>query len=290
MAFDGKSIAWFEGEWRDGGHPVIPVTDHAAWLGSQVFDGARWFDGVMPDLDLHCARLVRSAEAMGMKPSATAEELAALAREGVGMFDGNTALYIRPMMWARDGSASIVDPDPDSTAFALCIEEAPLLEEFSGYSLTVAPYRRPRQDMAMTEAKTGSLYPNNGRIMKWARDKGFDNALSLDIDDNVAETATTNIFAVRDGVVSTPEPTGCFLAGITRRRIIGLLRDSGVEVREEAMAVKDFEEADEIFTTGNAQKVVPVSRFQDRDMNVGKVALKARELYFEFAHDAGANG
>ena len=284
MALGGKRITWFDGKWHEGDEPVISANDHAAWLSSSVFDGARWFDGVMPDLDLHCRRLIRSAEAFGMAPSTTAGKLLEISIDGVERIGpGDTALYIRPMMWARDGSAGIIDPDPESTVCAVCIEEAPMTLP-PEYSLTVAPFRRPRQDMAMTEAKCGSLYPNNGRIAKYARDKGFDNALSLDIDDNVAETSSTNIFAVHGDTVSTPEPTGCFLAGITRQRIIGLLRDAGVEVLERAMSVEDFEKADEIFTTGNYSKVVPVTRFEDRDVAAGKYGKMARDLYMEFAH------
>ena len=287
LGLGSKSLTWFDGKWHEGDHPVISATDHAAWLGSQVFDGARWFDGVTPDLDLHCARLLQSAKSFGMEPDITAEKLVELALEGVERFaPEDTALYIRPMMWARHSTSGIIDAEPDSAVSAMCIEEFPM-PSISDYSLTVAPYRRPRQDMALTEAKASCLYPNNARISKWARDRGFSNALSLDIDDNVAETASSNVFAVYGKTVSTPEPTGCFLNGITRQRVIGLLRDNNVEVVERAMSVEDFEKADEIFVTGNIGKVTPVSRFQNRDLGAPKTAVLARELYFEYAH---ANG
>ena len=255
MAIGGRVLTWFEGSWHEGNIPVIRAADHVAWLGSQVFDGARRFEGVMPDLDLHCARLIRSAKAMGMIPTQTAEAVAALAREGAARIDDGSDLYIRPMMWSCDGSPGLIDIDPASTAFALCIEAMPM-PATEGFSLTVAPFTRPRQDMAMTEAKAGSLYPNNGRIMAWARARGFSNALSCDIDGNVAETASTNVFLVRDGAVFTPEPNGCFLNGLTRQRIIGLLRADGVEVTETQLRPDAFETADEIFVTGNIAKVI----------------------------------
>ncbi|MDX1780853.1 MAG: branched-chain amino acid aminotransferase, partial [Thalassovita sp.] len=256
---NGEITTWFEGAWQDGNTPIIRAADHVAWLGSQVFDGARMFEGALPDLDLHCARLIRSAQALGMIPCTTGEEVAALVRERVKKFPTSAELYIRPMMWARDGGPGLIEIDPDSTAFAICIEEM-AMPATEGFSLTVAPYRRPRQDMALTEAKAGSLYANNGRIMAYARQRGFSNALSLDIDGNVAETASTNVFLVRDGVVFTPIPTGCFLNGLTRQRVIGLLRADGIEVIEESLTVADFRDADEIFATGNIAKVMPVSR------------------------------
>ena len=287
MGMGERSLTWYDGKWYEGDHPVISPTDHAAWLSSQVFDGARWFDGVMPDLDLHCQRIINSAETFGMNSPVTAAKLVELAVEGVERFasDG-VALYIRPMMWAKEGSEGLIDPDPDSTMVALCIEDCPLTPP-ADYSLTVSPFLRPQKEMALTEAKAGCLYPNNGRIAKWARDRGFSNALSLDSDGYVAETSSTNIFAVHGDVVSTPAPTGCFLAGITRQRVIKLLREVGIEVVETSMTVEDFEKADEIFTTGNYAKVLPVTKFQDRELGTGKVSTRARELYFEYAHAHG---
>ena len=138
--------------------------------------------------------------------------------------------------------------------------------------------------MALTEAKAGSLYPNNGRIMAWARARGFSNALSCDIDGYVAETASTNVFMVRDGVVFTPVPNGCFLNGLTRQRVIALLRADGVEVVETQLRPEEFDTADEIFVTGNIAKVMPVSKFQDRKMGPGPVTRRARALYWAYAH------
>ena len=154
----------------------------------------------------------------------------------------------------------------------------------SGLALTVSSFRRPRQDTAVTEAKAACLYPNNARIVREARAKGFHNALSLDLEGHVAETASTNVFAVRDGEVLTPVPNGTFLAGITRARVIGLLREAGVTVREESLTVEDFAQADEIFVTGNAPKVMPVTRFEERVLPYGPMGRKARALYMEFAH------
>jgi branched-chain amino acid aminotransferase len=93
---------------------------------------------------------------------------------------------------------------------------------------------------------------------------------------------------VKDGVVFTPLPNGTFLAGITRQRVIGLLRDSGVTVVEKTLTYQHFEQADEIFATGNYSKVVPVTRIGDRSLPFGPFYSKARELYWAFAHSASA--
>ena len=282
MAVGKEIVTWFKGAWHQGSAPIIGAADHAAWLGSQVFDGARQFEGVRPDLDLHAARIVLSAQVMGMQPPVDAETIQALMEEGCKKFAPDKALYLRPMMWSCESTPGIIDAVADSTGFAICIE-ALAMPEPGSFSLTVSPFCRPRPDMALTEAKAGSLYANNARIMADARARGFSNALSLDIDGHVAETASTNVFMVRDGVVFTPAPNGMFLNGITRQRVISLLRADGVEVVETSLTLEDFDRAEEIFVTGNIAKVMPVSRYQDRDLGASKLGQRARDLYWDYA-------
>lgn len=151
-------------------------------------------------------------------------------------------------------------------------------------TLTTTRFRRPVLEDAVVNAKAGCLYPNNARMLREARAKGYDNAIVQDMLGNVAETATANIFMAKDGEVFTPIPTGCFLNGITRQRVIGLLRGDGVSVTEKTLTLDDFRQADEVFSTGNANKVQPVTRFEERDMQHGPMARRARALYWAFAH------
>jgi len=278
-----KTWTYVDGDWLEGNPPLIGPVSHAMWLGSTVFDGARWFDGVAPDLDLHCQRVNRSADALGMRATMQAEAIEGLAREGLKKFDGKTAVYIKPMYWAEHGGYMSVPADPDSTRFCLCLFESPMIAS-SGFSVTVSPFRRPTYETAPTNAKAGCLYPNNGRAVMEAKSRGFDNALVLDMLGNVAETGTSNIFMVKDGVVFTPAPNGTFLTGITRSRAIRLLREAGTEVVEKSLSVADFMDADEIFSTGNHSKVVPVIRIEDRELQAGPVARNTRELYMDWAH------
>lgn len=274
---------WFDGDWHDGDVAIMTAADHGTWLGTLVFDGARTFDGRTPDLDLHCARTVASAAAMGMNAPVTAEEIEGLVQERLPSYAPDATLYIRPMMWSRSSAPGLIAPDPDDIGFAICIEEMPMAAFDADYALGVSPFRRPRQDMAVCEAKAGCLYANNGRIMADARKRGFHNALSLDFEENVAETASSNVFLVRDGHISTPRPNGTFLAGITRRRVMDLLRQDGVEVEETTLTLDDFEDADEIFLTANAAKITPITRYKDRAMGKGQMGVRARALYWDYA-------
>lgn len=281
-----RTRSFVDGEWHDGNPGLIGPRSHAMWLGSTVFDGARWFDGLAPDLDRHCERVNRSAQALGLKATVAPEEIVRLTREGLDGFDGKTAVYIRPMYWAEDGGYMGVPADPETTRFCLCLYEAPMIAP-SGFSLGISPFRRPTPETMPTLAKAGCLYPNNGRAILEAKSRGFDNALVLDMLGNVAETGTSNLFMVKDGTVFTPVPNGCFLDGITRQRVIGLLREEGREVVEASLTVAQFLDADEIFSTGNHSKVVPVIGIEGRELQPGPVYEAARELYLSFARSAG---
>jgi branched-chain amino acid aminotransferase len=158
------------------------------------------------------------------------------------------------------------------------------LAEADGTAITLSPFRRPTRESAPVDAKAGCLYPNNARALIEARSRGFDNCLMCDMLGNVAELGTANIFMAKDGVVFTPAANGTFLSGITRARVIALLRKAGVTVIEAVLRYSDFQSADEVFSTGNFTKVSPVIRIDDRDLQPGPFYRRARELYWEFAH------
>ena len=206
-----------------------------------------------------------------------------LAREGIARFPKDAALYIRLMYWAEKEGPCVQAHDPESTRRCLCIYEAPRRQP-KGFSIGLSPFRRPTLETMPVDAKAGCLYPNNARTLFEAHSRKLDNAIMCDMMGNVAELATSNVFIAKNGIVYTPIPNGTFLAGITRKRVISLLRDSGVTVIEKVMTYNEFESADEIFSTGNYSKVVPVTRIGDRPLKFAPLCTKARKLYWEFAH------
>lgn len=278
-----QTWTYFNGNWGEGNVAIMGPRTHAAWLGSTVFDGARWFEGKAPDLDRHLVRVNRSAVSMGMRALTSEARWAELVYEGAAKFAPDAALYIRPMYWAEAGGAGGgVRPDPDSTRWALCLYEAPM-PPIEGPTITLSPYLKPTPDMAPVEAKAGCLYPNNGRALAEAAARGFGNCLMRDATGYVAELANANVFLVKDGQMKTPLATGMFLAGITRLRVMTLLREDGVTVEEAQLGYEDFQSADEILMVGNFSKVTAITGIDDRPLSVGPMAKRARELYWQFA-------
>lgn len=283
MATGTNIKTYFNGAWHDGNTPVINAADHGAWLGSGVFDGARFVNGLMPDLDLHCARVNRSAEALMLKPTVSPEDMVEIVKEGLKSYSVGAAVYIRPMYWGIGGDMTAIVPSRDETGFAICLEEIPFAADTASTTLTRTRFRRPVLESAVVNAKAGCLYPNNARMLSEARSKGFGNALVADAMGNIAETATANVFMVKDGEVFTPIANGTFLAGITRARHMSNLSADGMNVHETVLSFEDFHEADEVFLSGNMSKITPVTAFDDTSYQVGPVTRRARELYWDWA-------
>jgi branched-chain amino acid aminotransferase len=278
-----KTWTFFAGDWHEGNVPIMGPRTHACWLGSIVFDGARAFEGVTPDLEAHCARVNRSAEAFFLRPVVTVENWLGLAADGLARFPADAHLYIRPMYWAESGPPGGIRHDPDTTRWCLSLYEARMPEP-SGSAITLSAFRKPTAENAPVEAKAGCLYPNNTRAIMEAQARGFDNCLMCDMLGNVAELGTSNVFMAKDGTVFTPAANGTFLNGITRQRVIELLRADGATVVETTLTYADFAAADEIFSTGNFSKVSPVTRIDDRALAMGPFYRRARALYWDFAH------
>ena len=285
MAFGSKIRTWFNGSWHEGDIPVMNAADHGAWLGTTVFDGARWFEGMAPDLDAHCARVNRSAAALMLTPTVTNDDMVEIVREGLRGFGADEAVYIRPMYWGinADMTASAIAPDPGTTGFAISLEAIAMADANATTTLATTRFRRPVLESAVVNAKAGCLYPNNARMLVEARSKGYANALAADALGNVAESATANVFIVRDGEVFTPIANGTFLAGITRARHISNLAANGVKVHECVLSFDDVRAADEVFLSGNMSKVTPVTEFEGTMYQHGPVTRQVREMYWDWA-------
>jgi branched-chain amino acid aminotransferase len=276
---------WLDGHWTDEPPKLTGPADHAFWQSSVVFDGARAIAGLAPDLDLHCRRAIASAKSLTLKPNMTAEEIEKLAIEGIRRFPRDAVLYIKPVFYAAGG---FISAESATTAFVLHIFEAPL-PGAGGFSATLSPLRRPAPEMAPADAKAACLYPNSDRATREANGRGFDHAVMRDPWDNIAEFAFANLVLVKKGRVLTPTANGTFLAGITRRRVMSLLNEAGIEAVEAKLTVQDLHEAEEIFSVGNYGKVVACNRFENRELNAGPVFAEAKRRYFAWAEGSRVN-
>ncbi|SIO14033.1 branched-chain amino acid aminotransferase [Vannielia litorea] len=283
MATGTNIRTYYDGSWHEGDVMIMRAADHGSWLGTTVFDGARFIDGVAPDLEAHLARVNRSAEALMLRPTVSTEAMLEIAWEGLKLYPKDAAVYIRPMYWGIDGGHMGILPADAPAGFALCLEEVPMAPPEATVRLTTTRFRRPVIESSVCNAKAGCLYPNNARMLAEAKSRGYDNTLVADAMGNVAESATANAFMVKDGEVFTPIANGTFLSGITRARHIANLRADGVKVHETVLTFDDFRAADEVFLSGNLMKVTPVTEFDGTHYQHGPVTRRTRELYWDWA-------
>ena len=276
------ALTYHDGSFHEGNPMIMGPLDQSFWLATMVFDGARAFDGVMPDLERHCRRCLDSALIMGLRPAESVDDMVGLATDMARRFPRSSQLYIRPTFWC--GETPGLWPLPELTKFLMVLHEAPM-EEPGPYRVCRSRLRRPAPDMAMTRAKAACHYPASVDALRRATERGFGNAVVLDHEGHVAELATANLFLAKDGVVHTPVPNGTFLDGVTRRRVIALLRRTGAEVVERSLTYEEVADADEIFSTGNYSKVLPVTGIEGRELQPGPFYRKARELYFAYARE-----
>jgi len=278
-----QAQTFFENEWHTGNVKLFGAEEKASWLGMSVFDGARSFDHVQPDLDIHCKRSIHSAKILGMKPPMSFKKIMDIVYNGLDRFDPGTHLYIRIEFWDQSGLRG-VNPD-GGIGFAVILSESPLLRP--SFTANISKFIRPGPDQAPTDAKASCLYPNSLMALAVAQKEGFDNCVTLDPYGNVAEFTLSNIFYVKDTIVYTPKPNRTFLNGVTRQRIIKLLKIDGYTVVEKTIHLDELESAEEMFSTGNANKVQAVTQFKDHHLGEGPVAKRAWQLYEDFAHNIG---
>ncbi|HSR73156.1 MAG TPA: aminotransferase class IV, partial [Kiloniellales bacterium] len=156
-----------------------------------------------------------------------------------------------------------------------------------GIRMTVAPWRRPAPDTAPTKSKAAGLYMICTLSKHAAEAKGYQDALMLDYRGRIAEGTGANIFLLQDGKLHTPVPD-CFLDGITRRTVIGLAKARGLEVIERAIMPEELEKTDEVFLTGTAAEVTPVSEIDQYRFTVGEITRTLMEDYSRAVQPAEA--
>ena len=282
---DRDGWIWFDGKltpWREAN---VHVLTHALHYASSVFEGQRAYGGEIFKLTEHSRRLKRSGELLGFEIPWSVEQIDDACREVLkanGLEDG----YMRPLAWRGSEQMGV---SAQRSKIHLAIAAWPWGAYFGeeailrGLRLDISRWRRPPPYAAPTESKASGLYMICTLARHDAQAKGFDDALMFDWRGQVAEGTGANAFFVRDGAVHTPTPD-CFLNGITRQTVIDLARRRGIEVVERAIWPEELEGFQEMFVTGSAAEVTPVSKAGPWSFEVGPTTLQLRKDYLDLVN------
>lgn len=269
---DRDGFIWFDGAlvpWRDA---KVHVLTHGLHYGSCVFEGERVYNGTVFKLTEHSERLAKSAELLGFSLPYSVAEIDAATNATVAAM-GMKDAYVRPVAW-RGSEVMGVSAQQTRIHVAIAVWDWPSYfspeARMAGIRLMWAPWRRPAPDTAPTASKAAGLYMIGTLSKHAAEDQGYQDAAMLDHRGLLAEATGANMFLVIDGRIHTPTPD-CFLDGITRRTVIDLARKRGIEVVERHIQPAELAQAQEVFLTGTAAEVTPVSEIGDHRFTPGRV-------------------
>ncbi|MES2120286.1 MAG: branched-chain amino acid aminotransferase [Pseudomonadota bacterium] len=277
---DRDGWIWLDGEivdWRDA---RVHVLTHALHYASSVFEGQRAYGGTIFKLREHSERLHQSARLLGFELPYSADEIDAACKE-VLKVNGFTDAYMRPLAW-RGAESMGVAPGKTRPHVAIAAWEwgkyyDPRHSE-QGIRLDIAPWRRPAPYTAPTASKAAGLYMICTLSKQHAEERGFHDALMFDWRGRVAEATGANVFFVENGRLHTPVPD-CFLDGITRRTVMDLARQRGVEVIEREIWPEELEGFEQMFLTGTAVEVTPVQSAGPWKFEVGELTRQLGRDY-----------
>jgi branched-chain amino acid aminotransferase len=289
MSF-GQGKIWYDGKLVDWADATCHVMAHALHYGSSVFEGIRCYHtGNGPAifrLSDHMRRLYESGKIYRMDIPFEQAELEQAVIDTVRE-NGLDSCYIRPLAFRGLGAMG-VNPKtcPVNVVIAAWSWGKYLGEEAmeTGVSVRVSSWRRAAPDTFPTMAKAGGNYLNSQLIKMEATDDGFDEGIALDHYGFVSEGSGENIFMVRNGVIYTPPSSSSILPGITRHCVVTLARELGITIRQQVIPREALYVADEVFFSGTAAEITPVSKIDNLVIGEGKrgpVTEKIQSAFFD---------
>ena len=290
MARDGNGVIWMNGKFVLFEDAKIHILSHVVHYGSSVFEGIRAYatpgGTAVFRLDRHVQRMLDSCKIVRMEFPYGYEDLMDAIRETVRR-NGGTACYIRPVVY-RGHKTLGVNPTgvPIDVAIATLNWGKYLGKDAleKGISVRVSSWQRQAPNTFPAMAKTGANYLNSQLIKLEAIADGYEEGIALDVFGFIAEGSGENIFLVRGETLYTPTIASAILPGVTRDCMITLARDLGLEVREEQIPREMLYIADEVFFTGTAAEITPITlvdRIPVGNGAVGTVTRKLQQAFFD---------
>ena len=275
-----EGFIWFDGELIDWKDAKVHVLTHGLHYASSVFEGERCYDGKIFREIEHTERLHHSANTLGFKIPFSIDEICKIRKL---VLDSNKIRdgYIRPVAW-RGSEMMGISAQKNTIHLAVAAWEWPSYyspeARLKGIKLDLSKWRRPSPETAPVSTKAAGLYMICTLAKHEAEEKGCQDALMLDHRGYIAETTSANIFMVMNDEIHTPLPD-CFLNGITRQEVIKIAKNLGIRVVERHMKLEELQKVSEVFVTGTAAEVTPVSQIGELVFKPSAISKKMIEEY-----------
>jgi len=285
-----NSWIFFDGEFARYHDVHLGVMTHALHYGTGTFEGIRaYWNPRQEQLHLlqgpaHFERLHRSARVLRMSLPYSVEELMEISLEVLRRNQYRTDTYVRPLVFK---SGEEIGVRLHGLADSFLLYTAPMgnyVEIDGGIRCVVSSWRRVSDSSLPARAKITGAYVNSALAKSEALENGFDEAIVLAHDGHVSEGSAENLFMLKDGVFVTPPVTDDILEGVTRKLVMGLIRDElGLQVVERSIDRTELYACDELFLCGTGAQVSPVIEVDRRpvgDGRVGEFSHELQQIYF----------
>jgi branched-chain amino acid aminotransferase len=288
MGFENTKWVWMNGrmvEWNDA---TVHVSAHALHYGTGIFEGIRCYETssgpAVFRLDAHLDRLFASAQVYNLEIGYTQEELTEVVSEVIES-NGFKSCYVRPICYFGSNSLGLHSKDCPVEVAVLAWPWAPLLGaegQDKGVRITVSPWVKFHSRMMPTTSKACGQYLNSILAVRDAYNRGFDEALLLDDDGNIAEGPGENLFILKGDRLFTNDENSSILLGITRDSVMQIARDSGYMVEVGKLQLEDLLSADEAFFTGTAAEITPIREVDGTEISQGKCGAVTKQFQETF--------
>jgi branched-chain amino acid aminotransferase len=280
-AYDDRDGAiWLDGKMVDWRAANVHILSHAMHYASSVFEGERCYNGKIFKSREHSIRLRKSAQMIDFEIPYTVDEIEA-AKQQVLTASGLTDAYVRAIAWRGAGQDMGVASARNPVRLAIAAWEWGAYygdAKFKGAKLDISKWKRPSPETIPCHAKAAGLYMICTMSKHAAEAKGCSDAMMFDYRGYVAEATGANIFFVKDGEVHTPTPD-CFLNGLTRQTVIGMLKEKQIKVIERHIMPDELESFEQCWLTGTAAEVTPVGQIGDYNFQVGDLTRTIAQDY-----------
>ena len=286
---DLKGKIWMDGKLVDWSDAKVHVLTHTLHYGTGVFEGVRAYETsggpAIFRLEDHTNRLFESARLIGMKIPYNAEELND-AQSKVVKINNLKNAYIRPMCFYGSEGMGLRADNLKVHAIIAAWDWGSYLGDdkiLNGIKVKVTDFPKRCEKSMLHKAKASGNYLYSMLALKDALNSGFDEALILDVDDNVNEGSGENFFMIANNTIHTPKDA-TVLNGITRQTVMKIARDLNYNVEETNISVDDVKSSDEAFFTGTAAEVTPIVQVDNVKINDGKpgeITKKIQKIYFD---------
>lgn len=273
IPFDQRDgVIWYDGKFVPWKEAKLHVLSHGLHYASGVFEGMRAYGGKVFKMREHYERFHRSGELLDFKVPYSVEELTAATEELLKKMNAVDS-YLRPVAW-RGSEMMAISAQKTTIHVAIASWEWPHSHDKNaveqGIRLAISKWKRPSPETAPSASKAAGLYMICTMSKHAAERDGYHDAMMLDFRGNIAEATGANIFLVQNGELHTPT-TECILNGITRLTVMDLAKQRGIKVVERIIKEEELKETQEVFLTGSAAEVKPVSEIGHYKFQVGPI-------------------